>query len=93
MSRISLTVAEESDGVRLDRFLVSVLADQSRSQLQRLIKEAHVLVDGRAAKPNLPVKAGQTVAIDIPEIGSGRALAEEEWVPIIHKGFKPHRDV
>ena len=29
-------------GVRLDRFLASVLADQSRSQIQRLIKDGHV---------------------------------------------------
>ena len=47
--------------LRLDRFLVSVLPEQSRSQIQRLIKDGHVLVDGRAAKPNQPVKTGQDV--------------------------------
>jgi 23S rRNA pseudouridine1911/1915/1917 synthase len=85
VSRISLTVAEESDGVRLDRFLVSVLADQSRSQLQRLIKEAHVLVDGRAAKPNLPVKAGQTVAIDIPDAIDSAVAPEPLDLPILYQ--------
>ena len=44
------TVPDDSDGVRLDRFLVSVLADQSRSQIQRLIKEGHVRVAGREAQ-------------------------------------------
>ena len=34
-------------------FLSSVLAGQSRSQIQRLIKDGHVRVDGREAKPNL----------------------------------------
>ena len=39
-------VPDDSDGVRLDHFLASVLPDQSRSQIQRLIKDGHVRVDG-----------------------------------------------
>mgnify|MGYP003694525277 CR=1 FL=1 len=34
----------------LDRFLASMLPELSRSQIQRLIKDGHVLVAGRAAK-------------------------------------------
>ncbi len=62
-----ITVPDDSDGLRLDRFLVSVLPGQSRSQIQRLIKDGHVQVSGRPAKPNQPVKTGQLVAIDLPE--------------------------
>jgi len=61
----TFTVPEESGGVRLDVFLTSVLADRSRSQIQRLIKEGHILVDGREAKPNQPVKTGQPVAVRV----------------------------
>ena len=32
---ITLTVPEDSAGVRLDRFLASVIADRSRSQIQK----------------------------------------------------------
>jgi 23S rRNA pseudouridine1911/1915/1917 synthase len=85
VSRISLTVAEESDGVRLDRFLVSVLADQSRSQLQRLIKDAHVLVEGRAAKPNQAVKAGQAVTVEIPEAVDAGVAPEALDLPIVYQ--------
>src|SRR5262249_14585356 len=46
VSSSSLTVPEESDGTRLDVFLTSSLAGQSRSQIQRLIKEGHVKVAG-----------------------------------------------
>ena len=63
----SITIPADSDGVRLDLFLVSTLPGQSRSQIQRLIKEGHVQVAGRAAKPNQPVKTGQLVAIEVPE--------------------------
>jgi 23S rRNA pseudouridine1911/1915/1917 synthase len=64
---ITLTVPEDSDGVRLDRFLASVVADRSRSQLQRLISDQSVRVDGRVAKSNQLVKPGQTVVLEVPE--------------------------
>src|SRR6185436_15393732 len=66
MAPHTITVPDDSDGLRLDRFLVSLLPEQSRSQIQRLIKDGHVLVGGREAKANQPVKAGQEIAVDIP---------------------------
>ena len=59
--------AAGTDTVRLDRFLTSVLPGQSRSQIQRLIEDGHVLVDGRATKSNQRLKAAQTITVDIPE--------------------------
>jgi hypothetical protein len=38
----TISVPEDSDGVRLDRFLASVLADLSRSHIQKLIKDGHI---------------------------------------------------
>jgi 23S rRNA pseudouridine1911/1915/1917 synthase len=63
----TVNVPDDSDGTRLDRFLVSILPDHSRSHIQRLIKDGHVLVAGRAAKSNQQVKAGQAIRIDVPE--------------------------
>jgi 23S rRNA pseudouridine1911/1915/1917 synthase len=63
----TINVADDVDGTRLDRFLVSILPDHSRSHIQRLIKDGHVLVAGHAAKSNQPVKAGQAIRIDLPE--------------------------
>jgi 23S rRNA pseudouridine1911/1915/1917 synthase len=60
----TLTVPDDADGVRLDRFLVSVLGDRSRSQIQRLIKQGQVLVAGQVAKANRPLRAGQHVAVE-----------------------------
>jgi 23S rRNA pseudouridine1911/1915/1917 synthase len=62
----TLTVPDDSDGLRLDRFLVSILPEQSRSQIQRLIKEGHVRVGGREAKANQAVKGGQDIVVDAP---------------------------
>ena len=63
----TISVPDDSDGTRLDVFLTSVLSGQSRSQIQRLIKDGHVTVGGRGARANQPVKRGQAIAIDIPE--------------------------
>ena len=37
-------------GIRLDRFLSEQMPDYSRSEIQRWIKQGHVLVNGHPAK-------------------------------------------
>jgi 23S rRNA pseudouridine1911/1915/1917 synthase len=82
---ITLTVPEDSDGVRLDRFLASVVADRSRSQIQRLIKDQSVRVAGRVAKSNQAVKAGQIVVLDVPEPVDAEPQAEALPLPILYQ--------
>jgi 23S rRNA pseudouridine1911/1915/1917 synthase len=65
-SVLELEVPADGDGIRLDRFLVSVLPQHSRSQIQRLIKEGMVRVDGHEARPNRAVKAGQRITVSVP---------------------------
>lgn len=80
-----MTVPIDSEGARLDRFLVSVLADWSRAQVQRLIKDQRVLVAGRAAKANQPVKAGQVVTIEVPDPIEPAPRAEVLHLPILYQ--------
>jgi len=79
----SFSVPDESAGTRLDVFLVSVLAGHSRSNIQRLIKEGHVRVDGRGAKSNQAMKAGQHVAVDVPEPVDPAPRPEALSLPIL----------
>jgi 23S rRNA pseudouridine1911/1915/1917 synthase len=76
----------EFDGQRLDRVLVALLGDYSRSQIQRLISERHVDIQrngpkgprSHEARPNLVVREGDRVAVDLPAAApstlSGEAL-------------------
>jgi 23S rRNA pseudouridine1911/1915/1917 synthase len=82
---VVIAVPDDSDGTRLDRFLVSVLPDHSRSQIQRLIKDGHIRVAGRVAKPNQPVKAGQSIAVDIPAPTDAVPAAEALPLPILYQ--------
>jgi 23S rRNA pseudouridine1911/1915/1917 synthase len=62
-----LTVESDHDGARLDNFLTALLPDQSRSNIQRLIKEGHVTGGGGSAlRPSTAVHAGQIYTIEIP---------------------------
>jgi 23S rRNA pseudouridine1911/1915/1917 synthase len=81
----TISVSDDSDGVRLDRFLASVLGDRSRSHIQRLIKSGHVLVGGRAAKANQPVKVGQDVSVDDPEPIEASPRPEALPLPIVYQ--------
>jgi 23S rRNA pseudouridine1911/1915/1917 synthase len=82
---VTFAVAEEADGTRLDRFLVSVLPEHSRSQIQRLIKEGHVRVAGRDAKSNQMVKAGQQISVEIPEPVESELAPEALPLPILYQ--------
>jgi 23S rRNA pseudouridine1911/1915/1917 synthase len=81
----TLSVPDDSDGIRLDRFLASVLGDLSRSQIQRLIKGGHILVGDRAAKANQAVKTGQAVSIDEPEPSAPVPQPEALPLPILYQ--------
>jgi 23S rRNA pseudouridine1911/1915/1917 synthase len=81
----TLTVPDDSDGIRLDRFLVSILPGQSRSQIQRLIKEGRVLVAGREATANRQVKTGQEISVEVLDPVDPVPLPEALPLPIVYQ--------
>ena len=76
MSREDVLVSADEAGVRIDRYLTSVLGGQSRSQIQRLIKEGKVTIAGQSVPANRVVKTGDAIAIDIPEPVSAAVAGE-----------------
>src|SRR6186997_1469386 len=64
---VEFDVPADFDGQRLDRVLVSMLADHSRSQLQRLITDGCIRLRGAVAvKPNTIVHGGDHVEVEMP---------------------------
>jgi 23S rRNA pseudouridine1911/1915/1917 synthase len=82
---VRITVPDDAGGTRLDRFLVSVLAGRSRSQVQRLIREGFIRVGGRPARANQGVKSGQVVDVEIPEPAEATPLAEALPLTIVYQ--------
>lgn len=67
MSEHQVELILELPGERLDRALVQMLPQLSRTQVQKLIKEEQVLVNGRAAKASLQLEGGEQVQLTLPE--------------------------
>ena len=75
-----LIVEDEHDGVRLDHFLTALLPDQSRSHVQRLIKDGRVTGPAAVVRASSTVRAGQTYVVDIPPPTA--AVPEPEALPL-----------
>ena len=85
MESTELTVPAEYDGQRLDRFLVSLLEGQSRSQIQKLIADGRVAVSRGVARANLTMREGDRVTVDIPEAAPSTVAGEALPLEIIHQ--------
>jgi len=79
-------VGSEYAGRRLDHFLVSQIADTSRSRIQQLISQEKVLIDGKPARASLQLRGGEQIEIvgevDRPPL---RAIAEEIPLDVIYE--------
>ncbi len=71
-----LTVPPDSSP-RLDAFLAKSLPGFSKAQLQRLLAEGRVKVNGKKAKPLRRIVGGETVELDIPEARRSPAAHHE----------------
>ena len=79
-------VPADYDGQRLDRVLVAMLADHSRSQLQRLIADGCVRIDGAVVlKPNTLVRDGARIAVDVPPPQPSQLAAEPLHLDILYQ--------
>ena len=70
MSQISLQADETYMDERLDKFLSVMLPNQSRSYLQKIIKDGNVLVNGEPKKSSYRLEDGDEVTADLPELKS-----------------------
>ena len=82
---LTLVVEPDHAGQRLDKYLADVVAGLTRSQAQRLIEDRHVVVEGRQAKANLAVKAGDRVSVELPAPVPSTAAAEAIPIPILYE--------
>lgn len=60
---LTYPVDAEHSGERLDRFLAQQLADASRVEVQRWIKEERVAVNGQPGKASYKLRAGDSVSL------------------------------
>ncbi len=77
-------VYNESETLRLDKFLVQCLPDYSRSRLQALVKDGKVLVDNVVVtKTGFDLSTGSEVVITIPPIQPTDLVPEDIPLTVI----------
>lgn len=83
---IYVTVPEEYDLERIDRFLASSLEVQvSRSLIQRLIKDDFILVNGSPTRSNYKVKTDDEISVSFPEEEVKLPYPEDIPIDIIYE--------
>jgi len=73
------------DESRLDQFLAGQDTGLTRSQLQKLIVDERVLVNGRLAKPSGKVRAGDLVSLSVPPPRPSGLVAQDIPVTVIYQ--------
>ena len=58
---------QEDQQMRLDKYLAEQFPEQTRSYLQKLIKDGEVLVNGKSVKTGYQLSKGDEVSVNIPE--------------------------
>ena len=85
MSQIRLEADESYMDERLDKFLSVVLPDQSRSYLQKIIKDGSVLVNGKAQKASYRMEDQDEILVDLPELKEPEIEAENIPLNILYE--------
>ena len=68
MEQREYIVEAEGAGQRIDRFLSGEDTGLSRSALQGLVAEGHVLCNGKAPAKSLKLKAGDIILLDLSQL-------------------------
>jgi 23S rRNA pseudouridine1911/1915/1917 synthase len=82
-NRFSVSPAQA--GQRLDRFVPCMIESLSRSYVQKLIEEGHILVNQRAAKPGQAVRVNDMVTVQVPAPQSVDLIAEDLPLHIVYE--------
>ena len=82
---LELTVPPAAAGHRLDRFLADALAHLSRSRVQALIRDGHVHLNRRPAKPAESLRAADVVTWEEPAAKPTALVAEALELPILYE--------
>ena len=77
MNKIVITVPEEADGTRADKFLAEAIDHLTRSALQKLISAGNVEIDGKAIAKSRVLKEGEDIFVLIPDAVSLDVEAED----------------
>ncbi|MFQ9515428.1 MAG: RluA family pseudouridine synthase [Eubacterium sp.] len=78
-------VDEESQDIRIDKYLSQLLSDTSRTYIQKLLKDGNIQVNNSLCKANYKVQPNDRIEIDIPQPVDANILPEDLPINIIYE--------
>ncbi len=85
MKEYLLKVEEDLENERIDRYVTSVLADLSRSYIQKLIDDGNSTVTGKAVKASYKVKPGEEIKVITPDSVIPEIVPEDIPLDILYE--------
>ena len=79
------TVPAEQEGLRLDYFLAGEMKEQSRSYIQKLIKNGRVLLNEKIAKASAKLRADDQILLEMPPLKELEVLPEPMKLDILYE--------
>ena len=74
---MNFIIDEDTEKQRIDIFLADYIPDFSRSKLQALIKDGHVLVNSKTVRPSYVLKSADVIEVNLQSVANLLALAPE----------------
>lgn len=81
---MTITISEDSEE-RLDSFLAKQVPELSRSRIQTLIKEGHILLNDRKVKARSTLKQGDCITLKVPEEEAIEPEAEDIPLSVLYE--------
>ena len=85
MTQVTYTIEEQQQGERIDKALSSLQSEWSRTQIGNWVSDGNIKVNGDVVKPKYKVKAGDVIAIDVPEAEPLDVIAENLALDIVYE--------
>lgn len=85
MEQREFIVEQEGAGTRIDRFLSGEDTGLSRSALQGLMAQGHVLCNGRPVPKSQKLKAGDTLLVELPDAKPIEAVPQNIPLDIVYE--------
>ena len=85
MTEFRFVANDDQEDERLDRFCAALMPEQSRSYIQKLIKDDAIVVNQKAAKASYNIKSGDTIIICLPDAKIPPIEAEDIPLDIIYE--------
>jgi len=82
----SFIIPDHLDGERLDKALVALCPDHSRTRLKNLIDDGGVWIDEKSCtQPSFRIQAGQVIILQVPDPSEGIPQAENIPINIVYE--------